>query len=104
MGGPPLVLWIIAHAWSTERSRGTMWALFTGLFPVQFIVLYANFGPAVPVALGWGAALVPFTLLGIPPGLWIGRRMSTKVLHRVCCAMLLIVAMIAILQPWLRGA
>ena len=39
MGGPPVVLWMIAHDWSTQRGRAFLWSLFLSLLPVQLLLM-----------------------------------------------------------------
>jgi uncharacterized membrane protein YfcA len=99
MGGPPAVLWVMAHNWSTRRSRVTLWALFTGLMPLQIFFLHDRFGADVLAAAVEGALLAPIALLGILPGLWIGHRMSKARLRQVSSVIILLVALYAILQP-----
>jgi uncharacterized membrane protein YfcA len=44
MGGPPAVLWVMAHRWSNPESRATLWAFFGGTTPVQLALLWREFG------------------------------------------------------------
>ncbi len=99
MGGPPIVMWIMAHKWSNQRSRATLWTLFTGLTPFQFFFLWRQFGNPALEAYGYGALLAPITLLGILPGLWLGHRIPKPLLRRLSYAILLLISLYAILQP-----
>jgi uncharacterized membrane protein YfcA len=99
MGGPPVVLWIMAHRWSNPRSRATLWMLFTGLTPFQLFFLHQRFGEPVLGAIGDGAMLAPFVLLGLVPGLWLGARISKRRLRWVSYGILLAISAYAIVQP-----
>jgi len=99
MGGPPVVMWVMAHRWSNEKSRATLWTLFTGLTPVQLFFHYQRFGEPVLTAIENGALLIPITFLGIIPGLWLGRKIPKPILRRISYIILLIISLYAIGQP-----
>jgi uncharacterized membrane protein YfcA len=103
MGGPPAVIWVMAHKWSSQRSRATLWLLFAGLTPFQAAFLYQSFGSDVLEAAGIGALLSPVIVLGMIPGLWIGHHMSKALLRRLSYAILVLIAGYAILQPAVSG-
>ena len=103
MGGPPAVLWIMAHTWSGERTRTTLWALFTGLTPFQVVFLIHQFGKPVAEAYLDGLMLAPITLLGILPGLWLGRRIPKPLLRQISYVILLLVSLYAIFGPFVRS-
>ncbi|MBL1217504.1 MAG: sulfite exporter TauE/SafE family protein [Planctomycetes bacterium] len=100
MGGPPIVLWIMAHRWSNPESRVTMWLYFAGLTPCQLLFLQQRFGSDVSTSMAAGLILIPITLIGIIPGLWIGKRMSKTTLRRAGYIILTMIALYAICQPW----
>ena len=100
MGGPAAVMWVMAHNWTPHRSRVTLWALFMGLMPLQFVFLTLQFGESVVTATVTGAFLAPATLLGLFPGLWIGKHMKKSTLRRLGMGILLAVSVWAIVQPW----
>lgn len=103
MGGPPAVLWVMAHRWSGERSRATLWVLFAALTPLQIVFLFRKFGAGVLDAARTGAMLAPLTLLGVAAGLWIGGRIPKPRLRHLSYVILFLVSMYAILQPiWAR--
>jgi uncharacterized membrane protein YfcA len=99
MGGPPLVMWVMAHRWTNQRSRATLWAMIAGLTPFQMLFLYLRFGDDVVGAMGEGVLLAPLTLLGLLPGLWIGHRIPKPVLRQLSYVILLLISLYAILQP-----
>jgi hypothetical protein len=102
MGGPPIVMWVHAHDWSNQRSRATLWAYFSGLTPIQLVVLYLKFGPDVVTAVGTAAILAPVMVLGILPGLWLGHRIPKPRLRQISYTIILIISIYAIAEPPLR--
>jgi uncharacterized membrane protein YfcA len=99
MGGPPAVLWVMAHRWSNPESRATLWAFFGGTTPVQLALLWREFGSPVVDAAGLGLAFIPATLVGLLPGLWIGHRISKPRLRTISTIILAAIALYALLSP-----
>lgn len=99
MGGPPVVIWIMSHTWSNERSRATLWAFFTGMVPIQLALFYSQFGREIVDAAGLGLVLIPAMLLGVPPGLWIGHRLSKPRLRQLAFVVLLLISLYAMFNP-----
>jgi uncharacterized membrane protein YfcA len=99
MSGPPAVLWVMAHRWSNPESRATLWAFFGGTTPFQLLLLWREFGPPVVDAAALGLALVPASLIGLLPGLWIGHRIPKSRLRTISMAILAAVALYALLRP-----
>jgi uncharacterized membrane protein YfcA len=104
MGGPPVVMWIMAHRWSNPRSRATLWTLFTGMAPLQLYFLHDRFGELVASALPAACLLAPICLLGIFPGLWLGARIAKPRLRQISYLIILFISLYAILQPIVIGA
>ncbi len=101
MGGPPLVLWVMAHDWTAERTRAFLFASFMGLVPVQLTLLYWTFGKDVVYGMAVGAALSPVVLLGSLLGLRVGARFSKSLLHRLAFLLLVAIALNAMFpQIW----
>jgi uncharacterized membrane protein YfcA len=99
MGGPAIVLWVMAHSWSAERSRTTLWLLFVFIAPLSVAMLAVRFGAPTLEGLRTGLLLAPVTLLGLVPGLWIGRRISKPALRQLAYVILALVSLYAIIQP-----
>jgi len=99
MGGPPAVLWVMAHRWSNPESRATLWAFFGGTTPVQLALLWREFGSPVVDAAGLGLAFIPATLVGLLPGLWIGHRIPKPWLRTISTIILAAIALYALLAP-----
>jgi len=41
MGGPPLVIWSMAHDWPAEKTRGFLFAVFATSIPTK-LTIYPN--------------------------------------------------------------
>lgn len=101
MAGPPVVIWIMAQRWSNPRSRVTLWALFTGLMPLQIFFIHRRFGPDVTDAIVRGLTYCPVVLVGMIPGLWIGHRLARRHLRLISYAILILISLYAIVEPML---
>ena len=93
IGGPPLVLWVMAHDWDAERTRAFLFASFMSLVPFQLVVLYWTFGHDVLRGMILGAALSPVVLLGSVAGLRVGARFPKPLLRRLAFLVLAAIAL-----------
>ena len=101
MGGPPLVLWAMAHNWSTEKTRGFLFAVFATSIPVQIFLMCLTFGVDMLWNVAAGAAFLPLVYLGSAIGLPIGNRIPKERLRRIAYAILLIIGAGASVPPLL---
>ncbi len=90
MGGPPLVLWALAHKWSSERTRGFLFAVFATAIPLQIVLLCLIFGEGISKNVVMGIMFVPVVYLGTVVGLPLGNRLSKEELRRIVSVILLI--------------
>jgi uncharacterized membrane protein YfcA len=102
MGGPPLVLWVMAHDWSADRTRAFLFASFMSLVPLQLAALYVAFGSDVVHGIVLGAAFSPVVLLGSVAGLRIGKRFSKPLLKRLAVLLLVAIALSSMLPECVR--
>ncbi len=102
MGGPPLVLWAMAHDWPTQRIRGFLFATFATSIPIQLALLALTFGMPILWYAAIGLALLPLVYAGSVVGLPVGNRFAGPVLRRVAYAVLFATGASAII-PVLRG-
>ncbi len=102
MGGPPLVIWVMAHDWSNPKSRAFLFATFTVAIPIQLLLLGINFGRSIIESFVLAVLLTPLVYLGSALGLAIGNRISKEHLRWLAYAVLLIVAVSAVLPPFLN--
>jgi hypothetical protein len=99
MGGPPLVLWLNAHDWSTQRIRALLATLFLLLVPWQLAVYYLRFGAPILHMMALAAAYMPLVVLGGWSGNVCGDRLPRRQLRSLSYALLLAIAMFSILEP-----
>lgn len=104
MGGPPLVLWVVAHDWSPNRQRSFMWAQFLLLMPLHAIILSLQFGMPVIQSLAWGILFTPAGFAGAWLGGVIGARMSRQRLRWGMLGLLIIVGVYALMGGTSRFA
>lgn len=102
MGGPALVLWVHAHDWSTRRSRGFLFSMYTIAMGPALAGLYISFGqtilPGCVAAVLAVPLLWPATSLGLSLGSWLGRHR----LRKVTVGLLIAVGVAGLLAPWIR--
>ena len=99
MSGPPVVLWVTAHQWSTQKMRAMIWICLLPTKPVAVVLLISQFGMPVVWGTLLGVALVPVTLLGGMSGMRLGGRMSAEHLRAVALIVLVIIALVSIIEP-----
>ena len=93
MGGPPLVLWVMAHDWANRKTRAFLYGSFGASMPLQIAVFGVALGwPAVRGAVA-GAAFSPAVVLGSLVGLAIGNRFSKPLLRRLAYGLLVVIAL-----------
>jgi len=102
MGGPPLVLWAMAHDWPTQKIRGFLFATFVTSIPIQIVLLALTFGTPILWYAATGIALLPLVYAGSALGLPVGNRFAGPALRRVAYAVLFATGVSAII-PVLRG-
>jgi uncharacterized membrane protein YfcA len=97
MSGPPLVLWSLAHDWSSQKTRGFLFAVFAINNPLSLLVLTLAFGPSVLWGAALGIAFLPLVYLGTRIGLPIGNKMKKDTLKKVAFALLMLIGVSATL-------
>jgi uncharacterized membrane protein YfcA len=102
MGGPPLVLWVMAHDWTAERTRAFLFASFMSLVPTQLALLYWTFGSVVVYGMALGFVASPVVLLGSFIGLRVGSRFSKPFLSRLAFLLLAAIALNAMAPQLVR--
>ena len=101
MGGPPMVLWVLAHDWTMQRARAFLYFIFATGLPLQALLMWWVFGHEMLEAMLLGLLGLPFLLVGILVGLSIGKRIPDQVLRQLSLVVLLLIALSAILTPYL---
>ncbi len=100
MGGPPMVIWLMAHTWSTKATRAALWLTFLCIGPTNLCYQAYMNGSQVWQWAGLAVLFLPVILLGMPPGIWVGNRMPKARLRQVAFGLLIIIGLWSIVQPF----
>jgi uncharacterized membrane protein YfcA len=102
MGGPVMVLWVLAHDWPMNRARAFLFFIFaTGLIP-QAILLWLFFGTEMLDAMLLALLALPAVVVGLWLGLGLSRLVPDRALRSATLVMLVLVAVSAILSPYMK--
>lgn len=101
MGGPPLVFFALAQAWSRDDFRAFLWSQFLLALPIIAAALAFRFGPHLLVWMGLGAALAPVLWLGSKLGFRLTTRWDQNQLHVASVLVLYAIGITSILGPYL---
>jgi uncharacterized membrane protein YfcA len=100
IGGPPLVLWILAHKWSNHQMRVTVIAFSLLYVPFQLGLMLLTFGTVILNPMLKAVLLCPTVLAGTWIGLKIGERISKEHLAVYMQVLLFFIAVSAIAKPF----
>jgi hypothetical protein len=103
MGGPPLVLYALAHRYTIDRYRAFLWSQFVLIVPVMVITLGLRFGWSVLLAFGLGVALTPCLWVGARIGMRVSARWQVATVQRIAVGLLYVIAISGALGPWLAA-
>ena len=103
IGGPPLVLWILAHRWSNEKMRVTTIAFSLVFVPFQILFMGLTFGSSLWLPFLKALILTPAVLTGTYIGLIIGGKISKEHLRILMRLLLFLVALFTIIKPFISG-
>ena len=96
IGGPPLVLWAMAHPWSNRMTRAFLYAVFMTTLPMGLALWFAVRGEPVLWGALTGALMFPVVMLGSALGLRLGDNWSKQLLRRIVYGLLIVIAVNAI--------
>lgn len=99
IGGPPLILWMLAHRWHNEKMRVMPMAFSLVFVPFQLVILLAVFRMPAFNAGVKAIVLTPLALLGGWAGLRVGEKFSRQQLRLIVRLLLLTVALTSIISP-----
>lgn len=99
MGGPPAVLWVMAHGWNSRRSRAFLLALFSTGMPIQLALLYLSAEQDLSGPILTGLAFAPVVIAGSMAGVWLGNHLEKTRLRQVAFAILLASALASVAAP-----
>ncbi len=104
MGGPPVVLWVMAHDWPAKKARAFLWATFLTLAPFNAVLLVYKFGAGMWWPMLLGLCLAPLVVIGSEVGMRVGGLMSRQRLRAAAFGLLLVLALASILGPLLGAS
>jgi len=100
MGGPPVVLWLMAHHWEPKRTRAFITTVFLFASPIQIILLYWKFGAELFDTFVWGIAATPIVIIAALIGVKIGNSFDRERLKKAIMFFLFLTAIISIVSPY----
>lgn len=103
MGGPPLVLWAMAHDWSAQKARGFLFAVFVTSIPVQILLMGFMFGFSILWNAVLGMICFPLIYFGTSIAIPIGTRIGMERLRQVTYVVLLIVGINSVVSGFRGG-
>jgi uncharacterized membrane protein YfcA len=102
MGGPMMVLWVMAHRWPIVRAKAFLYFIFsTGMVPQAFF-LWLFFGTKLFAAMWLGVIGIPAMVVGMLIGLKIGSHLHDQMVRRLTVAVLILIAVSSIVVPLLK--
>ncbi len=99
IGGPPVVLWVLAQNWENRKMRATIISFSLFFVPFQITIMIIIFGRTLYSPLFYSLVLSPSVLIGSWSGLKFGDRFSKKILERYMEFLLLLIALVSVLRP-----
>jgi uncharacterized membrane protein YfcA len=102
MGGPPVVVWLMAHDWEPKRIRAFVSFLFLIAAPVQIVLLYWKLGSEAGEGFVWGLASLPLIVIATLTGIHIGNRLDKDSLRQTVNIFLLLIAFVSIVSPYFQ--
>ncbi|HEX5104824.1 MAG TPA: sulfite exporter TauE/SafE family protein [Pirellulaceae bacterium] len=100
MGGPAMVLWVMAHNWPMNRARGFLFFIFATGIPLQALLLWLAFGNPILEAMLLGLVALPSVALGLYVGLWLAHIAPDRVLRILSWAVLVLIAVSSMVMPY----
>ncbi len=103
IGGAPLVLYVNALSWSTNRSRAFLFFCSASGVPLAALLLWWNFGAQVLTAALATLWIMPLMFAGLWLGLHLGNRLDKRIFRRLTFGLLLALATMSIVSPLVTG-
>ena len=102
MGGPPLVIWSLAHNWTTKKIRGFLFSVFLITIPIQLLLMYFTFGAQILLIAVKALPYAPAVLIGSKIGLPLGNIMPRSLLKKIVYLILLILGISSMIPSILQ--
>ena len=102
MGAGPMVMWVMAHRWSSRQMRVFMWVCFLLLVPMHVVLMALRFDRStVLIAVATGLAFAPVSIVGSMVGQKLGETLLRPQLRAMAFVFLVLVAIVSISAPLL---
>ncbi|MCK5248795.1 MAG: sulfite exporter TauE/SafE family protein [Spirochaetaceae bacterium] len=101
VGGPVIVLWVLAHKWDNDRIRVTLWSVFLLMTILQIVLYCFVFGNAAFRGFLSGLLIIPVVLIGSFTGIQIGNKLNGKMLNIVISVIIVLISVYSIAKPLL---
>lgn len=99
IGGPPLVLWVMAHRWSNREIRAFLQTTFLLATPLQITLLYTMTRHNPGAAMAYGLLFTPVVAVGSLAGVRLGNRINRGRLRQAAYGILVITALVSMAAP-----
>ena len=98
-GGPPSVLWVMAHDWPNQKSRAFLTGLYWTGLPIQIALLLLTFNQRLYSSLPLALSFIPVAVLGVYLGLFWGDKLNKAHLRGAAYLLLSFAALSSLIQP-----
>jgi uncharacterized membrane protein YfcA len=102
IGGPPLLVWVLAQDWSPNKSRGFLFSVYMLSIPLQLICLHFLAAQPITDALTKGCAYSPIILIGSWLGIKWGQHLNKDKFRTFVITGLILIALLSIISA-LKG-
>ncbi len=102
MGGPPVILWVMAHKWSAKEIRAFLSALFFIASPFLLLLLYHNFGNQLIDFFLIGLFFTPVVIIGTLIGVKLGNLLEHEKLKKIIISLLILTSLTSIITPYFK--
>lgn len=102
MGGPPVVIWVMALTWEASKTRAFTFTLFAISGVTHLLLMYMAFGQVVARGILTGMLYVPVVYTGTTIGLKIGNKVAKPLLRKLAYGLLVLVALNAIIPALIK--
>lgn len=104
IGGPPLVLWLVAHKWSVARTRSLIPAFTLMMIPLQLSLLWIVFGSKMLLLnISIGSIFLPLIILAAFIGNYSSQKLSADKLRTIIFILLIIIGVSYLVYPFLKN-
>ena len=103
IGGAPMVVYVNALTWSTNKSRAFLFFCSATALPVAIAAFWYDHGVKILPAAFTTLCVMPVIFAGLWLGLHLGHRLSKPLFRRITFALLVLIAISAIITPLLPG-